>query len=123
MNNKLTVLMDTVVFKFKCNSMIFLLKNFQNVIKAKRSACNVVTQNPVCNTEIELSRTSSIPACMSQTTFCVPKRRLCIILSSVINSESISGSNLTTSPYQVLPILSHNVGKANLICVSLPYSL
>ena len=34
--NKLTVLMDTVVckFKLKCNSIIFLLKKFQNVIKA-----------------------------------------------------------------------------------------
>ena len=27
--------MDTGVCKFKCNSMIFLLKNFQNVIKAR----------------------------------------------------------------------------------------
>ena len=35
MNKQITVLMDTVVFKLKWNSMInFLLKSFQNVIKA-----------------------------------------------------------------------------------------
>ena len=27
--------MDAVVCKLKCNSMIFLLKNYQNVIKAR----------------------------------------------------------------------------------------